>query len=139
MFHVAALPTAHLVETVFSRTSAYPLQGSATGDKVAALRTHGGPRKLLARAICGDIDQTQVYPNGLLRRGHSRGLFALGEMQERGAVAPHQFRATDLPVRVCQHLALAVPWEQAGGHTPRYGIERGALQGEHASGSVSES
>src|SRR5258708_12787892 len=118
MFHVAALPTAHLLETASSRTSAYPLQGSAPGDKVAAFRTHGSPRKLLARAICGDIYQTQVYPNGLFRRGHIRGLFALGEMQERGAVAPHQFRAADLPIRVYQHLALALTWAQAARNPP---------------------
>jgi hypothetical protein len=132
--HEAALPPAHLLETAFRRTSAYPLQASATGDKVAAFRAHGGPRKLLARAICGDIYQTQVYPNGLFRRGHIRGLFALGEMQEIDAVAPHQFRAADFPIRVSQHPALALTWEQAGENTPLYGIERDAVEGKQAVG-----
>jgi hypothetical protein len=55
-------------------------------------------------------------------------------MQEIGVVAPHQFRAAALPIRVYQHLALALTWEQAGGHTPLSGIERDAVEGEQAVG-----
>src|SRR5438067_2716573 len=134
MLHIPAFPPAQLFQAAFRGECSHPLQSGATGDKATADQAHLGSRKLLARAIGGNIHNAQVYSNGLFRRGHIRGLLCLGDMQEIGAVAPHQFCAADLPGGLAQHVMLSAPWEQPGRDTSLHGIERDAGKREQAIG-----
>lgn len=132
IFHVAAFSPAYLLEATFGRFGSHPLQSGATSNKATALPAHLRPRKLLARTICCHIADAQVYPKSVLSRGHIGGVFALSDMQEIGSSAPDQFRATDLPIGVNQHLMLAQARKQTHYDAPIDGVERDAVEGKQA-------
>jgi hypothetical protein len=132
--HVAGLPLAHLLQAAFGRARANPLQSSASGHVAGASGSHLFARELLTLTIRCNVADAQINAEHIVCLSFPGSVFALRDMQEVHPLAPHQFRPSDSPVRVNQHLMLAAPRQQSARNTPGERRERDLIQGQQTVG-----